>query len=170
MDKRLAALLSITGRMDGYLYRWHLPTNTFSEQIVLTPGLGEAYTPTLSGPDGQVYAINNATLFAVGSSLLAVPSLPGAPALSLSAPRPNPFTRSTALQFQLASAQSVTAEVIDLSGHRVRLLVDGVLAAGVHTLAWDGRDAHGAARPPGIYFVRVSDGARVAARKVLLTR
>jgi len=32
----------------------------------LTPGLGEAYTPMLVGPDGIVYAINNATLFAVG--------------------------------------------------------------------------------------------------------
>jgi hypothetical protein len=33
---------------------------------VLTPGIGEAYTPTLVGPDGTVYAINDATLFAVG--------------------------------------------------------------------------------------------------------
>jgi hypothetical protein len=52
---------------DGKLYRWDLTTNTLSEQIVLTPGLGEAYTPTLIGPDGTVYAINNATLFAVGA-------------------------------------------------------------------------------------------------------
>jgi hypothetical protein len=51
---------------DGKLYRWDLTTNTLSEQIVLTPGLGEAYTPTLIGPDGTVYAIDNATLFAVG--------------------------------------------------------------------------------------------------------
>jgi hypothetical protein len=155
----------LAGAEDGKLYRWDLPTNTFSEQIVLTPGLGEAYTPTLSGPDGQVYAINNATLFAVGSSLLAAPPLPGAPALSLSAARPNPFTRGTTLQFQLAGARRVTAEVIDLSGRRVRLLQDGVLSAGVHVLSWDGRDA-----PPGLYFVRVSDGVRVASRKVLLTR
>jgi hypothetical protein len=33
---------------------------------VLTSGLGEAYTPTLVGVDGIVYAINNATLYAVG--------------------------------------------------------------------------------------------------------
>lgn len=51
---------------DGKLYRWDLVTNTFSETIVLTPGIGEAYTPTIIGADGKVYAINNATLFAIG--------------------------------------------------------------------------------------------------------
>ena len=52
---------------DGKLYRWDLATNTFSEVIVLTPGVGEAYTPTVIGADGKVYAINNATLFAIGA-------------------------------------------------------------------------------------------------------
>jgi len=51
---------------DGKLYRWDLSSNTLSETVVLTPGLGEAYTPTVIGVDGTVYAINNATLFAVG--------------------------------------------------------------------------------------------------------
>jgi hypothetical protein len=51
---------------DGRLYRWDLSSNTLSETVVLTPGLGEAYTPTVIGVDGTVYAINNATLFAVG--------------------------------------------------------------------------------------------------------
>jgi hypothetical protein len=51
---------------DGKLYRWDLASNTFSQVITLTPGIGEAYTPTLIGADGMVYAINNATLFAVG--------------------------------------------------------------------------------------------------------
>jgi len=51
---------------DGKLYRWNLANNTLSQTVVLTPGLGEAYTPTVIGPDGTVYAINNATLFAVG--------------------------------------------------------------------------------------------------------
>ena len=51
---------------DGKLYRWSFTTNTHTETVTLTPGLGEAYTPTLIGPDGVVYAINNAILFAVG--------------------------------------------------------------------------------------------------------
>ncbi|MDB5958828.1 MAG: hypothetical protein JWP59_122 [Massilia sp.] len=51
---------------DGYLYRWDLTTNTLSQKIRLTSGLGESYTPTAVGPDGLVYAINNAVLFSVG--------------------------------------------------------------------------------------------------------
>ena len=51
---------------DGWLYRWDLGTNTLSQKIRLTSGLGESYTPTAIGADGTVYAINNATLFAIG--------------------------------------------------------------------------------------------------------
>jgi hypothetical protein len=51
---------------DGKMYRWDLTSNTLSETITLTTGIGEAYTPTLVGMDGTIYAINNATLFAIG--------------------------------------------------------------------------------------------------------
>jgi hypothetical protein len=51
---------------DGKLYRWDTTTGTLSQTITLTSGVGEAYTPTVIGPDGTMYAINNATLFAVG--------------------------------------------------------------------------------------------------------
>lgn len=57
----------ISGSEDGKLYRWNLASNTLTQTIVLSPGLGEAYTPTLIGADGTVYAINNATLFAIGN-------------------------------------------------------------------------------------------------------
>jgi hypothetical protein len=51
---------------DGNLYRWDLVSNTLSETNTLTAGQGEAYTPTLIGLDGIVYAINGGNLFAVG--------------------------------------------------------------------------------------------------------
>ena len=51
---------------DGKLYRWDMATNTLTQPVTLTAGIGEAYTPTVIGPDGTVYAINNAILFAVG--------------------------------------------------------------------------------------------------------
>lgn len=53
---------------DGTLYRWDLRSNTLSEGIKLNDGLGQAYTPTMMGPDGVVYSINNAALHAVGKA------------------------------------------------------------------------------------------------------
>jgi hypothetical protein len=51
---------------DGWLYRWDMATNTLSQKIRLSSGLGESYTPTAIGADGTVYAINNAVVFAIG--------------------------------------------------------------------------------------------------------
>jgi len=56
----------IVNSEDGKLYRWDLTTNTLSETITLSGGIGEAYTPTVIGGDGTVYAINDAVLSAVG--------------------------------------------------------------------------------------------------------
>jgi hypothetical protein len=51
---------------DGKLYRWDLTSNTLSEVITLSTGIGEAYTPTVIGSDGTAYAINFAVLNAIG--------------------------------------------------------------------------------------------------------
>jgi hypothetical protein len=53
---------------DGNLYRWDLPSNTFTQKITLSSGIGEAYTPTLIGSDGTAYAINDAILDAIGTT------------------------------------------------------------------------------------------------------
>jgi hypothetical protein len=52
---------------DGVVYRWDFTTNTFTQSMRLTSGRGEAYTPTVIGTDGTVYAINDAILFALGN-------------------------------------------------------------------------------------------------------
>jgi len=56
----------LLGSEDGFLYRWNLGTNQLSQSIRLSAGLTEAYTPTVIGADGAVYAISDATMFVVG--------------------------------------------------------------------------------------------------------
>jgi hypothetical protein len=56
----------IVSAEDGVLYRWNLQTHGITASIRLTPGIGEAYTATAIGPDGRIFAVSNATLFAIG--------------------------------------------------------------------------------------------------------
>lgn len=56
----------IVNNEDGMLYRWDLATNTLAEKIRLNTPYSEPYTPTIISPEGTVYAINNATLYAIG--------------------------------------------------------------------------------------------------------
>ena len=78
---------------DGKLYRWDLSTNTLSEAVMLSAGIGEAYTPTIIGSDGTVYAINAAILNAVGRS-----TVPTLQSLTIGPLSPSIFVGST-LQF-----------------------------------------------------------------------
>jgi autotransporter-associated beta strand protein len=52
---------------DGNIYQWNLATNTFSAVVNMTDGIGEAYTPTLIGSDGSIYAIQDAELYNIGA-------------------------------------------------------------------------------------------------------
>ncbi|MHB8636986.1 MAG: hypothetical protein ACYC96_11015 [Fimbriimonadaceae bacterium] len=52
---------------DGWAYAWNLGSNTVASKINLTSGIGEAYTSTAIGPNGNVYAISNGTLFAINT-------------------------------------------------------------------------------------------------------
>jgi hypothetical protein len=160
----------LAGSEDGRLYRWDLTTNTFSQSITLTPGVGEAYTPTLIAPDGKTYAINNATLFAVGAVPDAVePGTPGS-ALSLLAPRPNPSRGATLLPFSIPRGGRVRLEVLDLAGRRIATILDRELAAGDHVAEWNGLDSSGRPCAPGVCFARLIAASRSVTRRIAVTR
>jgi len=87
----------------------------------------------------------------------------GAPApFALGQPAPNPTVREATLALVLTAPAHVRAEAFDALGRRVALLHDGVLAAGAHTLTFDGADL-----PPGVYVVRVTGPEGVAVRRVV---
>lgn len=82
----------------------------------------------------------------------------GAPtmAVAISNVAPNPFNPSTTIQLDLPRREAVTLAVHDLGGRLVRTVWDGALAAGRHSLVWDGVDARGAAAASGVYLLRLS--------------
>jgi hypothetical protein len=83
---------------------------------------------------------------------------------------PNPFMRSTAISFDMPHPEHVRLEVFDVSGRRVRTLLDGWQPAGRGSATWDGMDDRGRLQPAGVYHCRMQAGAFVAARGLALVR
>ncbi len=156
---------------DGILYRWDMATNSFTESIQLTQGIGEAYTPTMAGKDGAVYAINDAILFCVASNVsTAVGPLDEPGGLDFAAAHPTPFTESTSLTYRLPQAGRARIDVLDIGGRLVRTIEDRDLPAGGHLASWNGRTADCARAPAGVYLARLTLGTQRAVRRLVLTR
>src|SRR5262249_43328647 len=49
---------------DGKFYRWNLGSNTLTQSLVLTNGIGEPYTMTVIGADGTAYGMEDGILLA----------------------------------------------------------------------------------------------------------
>lgn len=82
---------------------------------------------------------------------------------------PNPFNPQTQVKFALARAGVVRLDVFDLRGARVRTLVDEPMEAGMHEIAWDGRNEAGTRVASGVYVVKLESGTlRQTASLVLL--
>ncbi|MGH7454002.1 MAG: FlgD immunoglobulin-like domain containing protein, partial [bacterium] len=86
---------------------------------------------------------------------------------------PNPFNPSTMIGFALPAAGKVVVKIYSETGQLVRTLVDGDMAAGRHTVRWNGRNQLGNAVAAGIYLyqivVRGVDGNAVFTRTQRMT-
>ncbi|MGH7731064.1 MAG: FlgD immunoglobulin-like domain containing protein [Candidatus Eiseniibacteriota bacterium] len=89
------------------------------------------------------------------------------PGIRLSA-HPSPTSAGLTVEFDLPRDDAGSLALYDLSGRRVRVLLDGPLTAGPHTVTWDGLAEDGARPRAGIFFLRLVTGAGRVERKVLL--
>ena len=97
----------------------------------------------------------------------------GAPggSIELAQSEPNPSHGTALIVYTLpAGGAHATLVIYDLSGRRVRTLVDGAWAAGVQRARWDGLDDAGAPARAGVYFYRLTAGRETAVRKLALMR
>jgi hypothetical protein len=85
---------------------------------------------------------------------------------------PNPFNPTTRIEFVVpeGGAQRVTIAVFDVTGARVKTLVDGTRTPGAHVTEWDGRDNNGRPVGSGVYFCRLQAEGAVLTRKMVLLK
>jgi hypothetical protein len=87
-------------------------------------------------------------------------------AFALHAAYPNPSGGRTTLRYDVAEAGLVRIAVYDLLGREMAVLAAGLVGAGAHEAALDGR-----ALPAGVYFVRMTaDGGFTQTRRITLLR
>jgi hypothetical protein len=94
----------------------------------------------------------------------------GPPAFALSSVRPQPAAGRCRAELALPAPGRVRAVVFDLLGRRVRTLADAPLAAGNHTLEWDGDRDDGTPAGPGLYLLKVAGDGRAAVARIVRVR
>ncbi len=94
------------------------------------------------------------------------PALP----LVLDQNRPNPFNPSTEIRFSLPNRCAVRLDVFDAAGRLVRILKDGTLETGQHSIVWAGTNNAGRSVGSGVYFYRLRAGKESISKKMVLLR
>ncbi|HEY3156410.1 MAG TPA: T9SS type A sorting domain-containing protein [Candidatus Eisenbacteria bacterium] len=89
---------------------------------------------------------------------------------ALSQNRPNPFNPETIISYSLAARGKVAIRIYDVSGRRVRTLVDAVKDPGVYQARWTGELDSGGKAASSIYFYKITypDGTSSAKKMAIL--
>jgi flagellar hook assembly protein FlgD len=69
---------------------------------------------------------------------------------------PNPFNPSTTIQYHLNQQGTVNVSVYNLSGQKIRQLVDSNQDPGQHSINWDGKNERDVTMGSGMYFYRLN--------------
>lgn len=124
------------------------------------------------GPDGALYytQFSPASVRRVAYTSVVGVAGPAEPmGIALTA-APNPFSTTTRIQLRITEPGPVSVHLYDVSGRRIRVLVDDQLQAGEHSFEWDGRDESGNTMPAGVYLARMDTEQEMLTARVLLTR
>ena len=93
----------------------------------------------------------------------------GAAVAWLGPAQPNPVRGNGAwIHYALPATERTSLVVYDVSGRKVRTLVDGDREAGPHAIRWDARDASGRTLPAGLYLYRLRAGSFESTQRVVL--
>ncbi len=83
---------------------------------------------------------------------------------------PNPFNPAVTVVYGVSEKAPVEMKVYDVAGRMVRSLVSGVVAAGEHTVVFDGRNSAGESLASGVYFLRFDTPEVTQVRQLVLLK
>jgi len=83
---------------------------------------------------------------------------------------PNPFMKTTNINFSLHKRGDAQLTVFDRSGRYVCDILSEELKSGQYTVRWDGKDSHGKVLPSGTYFLLMKIGDYRAVIRLLKIR
>lgn len=78
--------------------------------------------------------------------------------------------QNVGISYQLPQSGKTTITVMDVTGRRMAVLVNGKQEAGYYTVNWDGKDQYGEKLRSGVYFVRISSGKYSNSTKLVMLR
>ncbi|MDD5342422.1 MAG: T9SS type A sorting domain-containing protein [Patescibacteria group bacterium] len=83
---------------------------------------------------------------------------------------PNPANSSApvTVSFTLEKESPVRVDVFDITGRKVKSLLDEPLAQGPHAIIWNGRNSDGSVVPSGIYFVKIRADNYPAEKRLII--
>ncbi len=84
---------------------------------------------------------------------------------------PNPFNPGTTIRFSLSREGTVSVDIYNTLGQKIRVLLNRRVSPGEYSVVWDGTDERHSQQPSGIYILRLSlDGSAAQSRKMILLR
>jgi glucose/arabinose dehydrogenase len=81
---------------------------------------------------------------------------------------PNPFNSTTLIRFSLPHSAPIDLSLYNLSGQKIKTLINGHRSAGSYIVDWHGTDANGNTLASGAYLYRLRFGNQVQSRKLTL--
>jgi len=89
---------------------------------------------------------------------------------TLSQNNPNPFQRSTYINYQLQTSSFITLKVYNIIGELVTTLVNEFQNPGNHQVCWDGKDAKGRRLASGVYLYCLAASRQSKTRQMVIVK
>lgn len=177
-------------RDSTYIFHVNAPGHPFWIKTVQSTGSGNAYNNGVTGngvqqgdlvftvpadaPDQLYYNcefhVNMTGDITVNTTVSVSGTDPLPRTFSLQQNFPNPFNPVTTIQYRIPARAPVELIIYDLSGKRLRTLVNTVQEVGVQTAFWDGKNEQGQVVAAGVYVYHLQVGGNVESRRMTLLK